>query len=65
MAGTTLGYRTIVGANSIVTKDVPDYTVVGGVPAKPIKEIRPDGSGDPVREALESEVPWIDPRLPG
>jgi len=45
MAGVTLGYRTIVGANSVVTKDVPDYTVVGGVPAKAIKQILPPSTG--------------------
>ncbi len=41
MAGVTIGERCIVGANSVVTKDVPDFTVVGGVPAKPIKQILP------------------------
>jgi acetyltransferase-like isoleucine patch superfamily enzyme len=41
MAGVTVGERCIVGANSVVTKDVPDFTVVGGVPAKPIKQILP------------------------
>ncbi len=39
MAGVTIGERCIVGANSVVTKDVADFTVVGGVPAKFIKEI--------------------------
>lgn len=45
MAGVSIGYRCIVGANSVVTKDVEDYTVVGGVPAKPIKQILPPESG--------------------
>lgn len=40
-AGVTIGYRCIIGANSVVTKDIPDYTVVGGVPAKKIGEYRP------------------------
>ena len=52
MAGVTLGYRCIVGANSVVTKNVPDYTVVGGVPAKPIKTIEPREGDDPVRRQL-------------
>ncbi len=42
MAGTTIGRRAIVAANSVVTKDVADYHVVGGVPAKPIKVIAPE-----------------------
>lgn len=41
MAGVNVGERCIVGANSVVTKDVADFTVVGGVPAKPIKQILP------------------------
>lgn len=42
MAGTTIGNRVIVASNSVVTKDVAAYHVVGGVPAKPIKVIAPD-----------------------
>jgi len=45
MAGTNVGYRCIIGANSVVTKDVPDYTVAGGVPAKPIKQYLPPDGG--------------------
>lgn len=33
----SLGEHSIVGANSVVTRSVPAYTVVAGVPARPIK----------------------------
>jgi acetyltransferase-like isoleucine patch superfamily enzyme len=36
-----VGQRAFVGANSVVTKDVPPYTVVAGVPAKVIEEFGP------------------------
>ena len=35
----TIGEGAVVGANSVVTKNVPPYTVVGGVPAHKIKEV--------------------------
>ncbi len=35
----TIGEGAVVGANSVVTKSVPPYTVVGGVPAKKIKDV--------------------------
>lgn len=35
--GVTIGKGAIVGACSLVTKDVPSYAIVGGVPAKVIK----------------------------
>lgn len=37
MPGVTIGSHAIVAAGSIVTKDVPDWAIVGGNPAKVIK----------------------------
>jgi len=38
--GVTIGTNSIVGANSVVTKDIPPNTIFGGVPAKLIREKR-------------------------
>ncbi len=38
MPGVTIGERCVIGANSVVTKDVPPYCMVAGIPAKVIKK---------------------------
>lgn len=40
LKGVHIGKGAVVAAGSVVTKDVPAYTLVGGVPAKEIKMIR-------------------------
>ena len=55
MAGVTIGDGAIIGTRAVVTKDVPPYTVAGGIPAKPIKKRYPEET-----IAALSELKWWD-----
>lgn len=43
LPGVTIGQHVVVAAGAVVTKDVPDYSVVAGVPAKVIKQLAVGG----------------------
>lgn len=50
LPGTTIGRNVVVAAGSVVRGDVPDHSVVGGVPARLIRRLEPGAGWVRVRE---------------
>lgn len=38
LSGVTIGKKCVIGTNAVVTKDIPDYCVAVGIPARTIKK---------------------------
>lgn len=55
LAGVNVGTGAVVGAGAVVSKDVEPFTIVGGVPSKPIRERFPK----PVQDGL-LQIAWWD-----
>lgn len=61
LSGVTIGHGAIIAARSVVTNDIPPYSIVGGIPAKVLRHRFND---DVVKQLLEikwweKDDPWI------
>lgn len=61
-AGVTIGKHCIVAGGSVVTKDVPDYTMVGGNPARVLKQYnKATGLWEKPQPSIKNDNAYIRP----
>ena len=53
LPGVNIGDGAVIGAGSVVTKNVPAYTVVVGNPAKVLKTLTPEDNIEEIKEELK------------
>jgi acetyltransferase-like isoleucine patch superfamily enzyme len=64
MTGVTIGDGAIIAAGSVVTKDVDEYSIYGGVPAKKIKNrFNNEGDVEKHKEFLSRDPHSIDKKI--
>jgi len=63
LPGVRIGMKAMIGAGSVVTKDVPAGAVVRGEPAKVRRTMNFDIYAEPMKSKLMNEIPWNETHL--